>query len=60
MGESDLTSFNPQGFVDVRAKLLKYLQKDGVVSENPTMEETLLIDSAAWFVWLRDHGVIKK
>lgn len=50
----------PQTFYDARSKLLKYLQKDGVVSDSPTMEETLLIDSAAWFVWLRDQGVIEK
>lgn len=50
----------PQGFIEVRARLLKYMQKDGVVSDSPTMEEALLIDSAAWFVWLRENGVLKK
>lgn len=55
MEESD----KPKGFIDVRAQLLKYLQKDGVV-DSPTMEEALLIDSAAWFVWLRENGVLKK
>lgn len=50
----------PQGFIAVRAQLLRYMQKDGVVSDSPTMEEALLIDSAAWFVWLRENGVLKK
>lgn len=49
----------PQTFYDVRAKLLRYMQKDGVVSDSPTMEEALLIDSAAWFVWMRENKIEK-
>lgn len=49
-----------QGFTDVRSKLLRHLQKDGLISEFPTIEEGQLIDSAAWFVWLRETGVLQK
>lgn len=49
-----------KGFIEVRAQLLRYMQKDGVASNSPTTEEALLIDSAAWFVWLRENGVLKK
>jgi hypothetical protein len=55
MEESD----KPKTFTNVRSKLLRYLQKDGVVSDHPTIEEGMLIDSAAWFVWLRETGVLK-